>query len=138
MSTPQFSITLTHTGLLPNGSPNTSDVLIDDLEVGYEFQLRKVPVYVPVLAGGAPGTHGSITIPLSANGLLSFASGVIAKFVASGVITAQLYIQLANFTNTNRPSASSYPIGSSIWNTSDNSPNYSDGTNWRDAMGNIT
>ena len=138
MSTPQFSIQLTHTGLLPNGKPNTSDVLIDDLETGQDFQLRKVKVYVPVLAGGVLGTHGSITIPLSANGLLSFASGVIFKFVSSGVLTAQLFIQLASFNDATRPLASGYPVGSSIWNTSDNAPNFSDGSIWRDAMGNAT
>lgn len=42
------------------------------------------------------------------------------------------------FTDGNRPAASAYAAGSYIYNTSDNAPNWSDGTNWRDAAGNVT
>lgn len=43
-----------------------------------------------------------------------------------------------NYSNTTRPSAASVPVGSEIFNTDDNAPNYSDGADWRDADGNIT
>jgi hypothetical protein len=130
MSTAQFTLTLSHTGLLPNGQPNLNDVLVNDLETGGQFQLRKVPVYVPV--------GGSITFPLSANGLLSYANGVISKFVSSGVLTAQLFMQPPIYTDVTRPAATTFPVGAMIYNTSDNAPNYSDGTAWRDAAGNLT
>ena len=42
------------------------------------------------------------------------------------------------FTNATRPVATSVPIGTMIFNTSDSAPNWSDGTDWRDAAGNIT
>lgn len=47
-------------------------------------------------------------------------------------------IQLAVYTNSNRPDPSKIPHGSMIYNTDDNAPNFSDGTNWRDAAGTIT
>lgn len=130
MSTAQFTLVLTHTGLLPNGKPNTNDVLLNDLETGLTYQRRKVAVYVPV--------GGSLTIPLSGNGLLSYANGVIAKFVSSGVLTATLIAAPAVYTDAQRPAANTVPVGFSFWNSNDNAPNFSDGTNWRDAAGNLT
>jgi hypothetical protein len=47
-------------------------------------------------------------------------------------------IKLVNHTNANRPAATTYSSGAVIWNTDDNMPNFSDGTNWRDAAGNVT
>lgn len=41
-------------------------------------------------------------------------------------------------SNTSRPDASLVTPGTAIWNTDDNAPNWSDGTYWRDADGNIT
>lgn len=46
-------------------------------------------------------------------------------------------IQLAIYSTVNRPDASTIPIGSMIFNTSTNIPNFSDGKNWRDAAGTI-
>lgn len=43
-----------------------------------------------------------------------------------------------SYDNTTRPLPSNVPAGTWIWNTEDNAPNWSDGTNWRDADGNIT
>lgn len=40
--------------------------------------------------------------------------------------------------NSTRPSASDFEAGAYVWNTDDNAPNWSDGTDWRDAQGNIT
>lgn len=42
------------------------------------------------------------------------------------------------FSNTTRPAAAAWPLFSPIWNTDDNAPNFSDGTDWRDAAGVIT
>jgi pentose-5-phosphate-3-epimerase len=47
-------------------------------------------------------------------------------------------IAMKTYTNSNRPSASSLAAGTMIYNTDDHAPNFSDGTNWRDAVGNIT
>jgi len=43
-----------------------------------------------------------------------------------------------SYTNGTRPAANTVPLFTSIWNTSDNAPNWSDGTNWRDGAGVIT
>ena len=42
------------------------------------------------------------------------------------------------YSNSTRPAAGLFRPGFRIWNTDDNAPNYSDGTNWRDAAGVIT
>ena len=44
----------------------------------------------------------------------------------------------ASYSNTDRPDASSIPVFTFIWNTSENTPQWSDGANWRDAEGDIT
>ena len=43
-----------------------------------------------------------------------------------------------SFSNATRPSPASVAVGTMIFNTDDNAPNFSDGTNWRDAVGTIT
>lgn len=42
-----------------------------------------------------------------------------------------------NYTAAGRPAANLFPIGQMIFNTTTNIPNWSDGTNWRDAAGTI-
>lgn len=42
-----------------------------------------------------------------------------------------------NFTTGGRPSAAAVPTGTQIYNTTTSIPNFSDGTNWRDAAGTI-
>lgn len=130
MSQPALLIHVTHTGVYADGRPNTHSVLINDLDVGYENQNRKVPVYVPY--------GGSIDIPISNLALLSYSKGVIAKFASVGVVTATLFLRPASYSNATRPTASLVPAGVMIWNTDDTAPNYSDGVNWRDAIGNLT
>lgn len=39
------------------------------------------------------------------------------------------------YDNAGRPDATTVPTFSSIWNTDDSAPNYSDGTQWVDAAG---
>jgi hypothetical protein len=41
-------------------------------------------------------------------------------------------------TDATRPDASTFLAGTRIWNSDDASFNYSDGTAWRDAVGNLT
>jgi hypothetical protein len=43
-----------------------------------------------------------------------------------------------SYSNTTRPAASTVPVFTMIFNTDDHSPNFSDGTQWRDAAGNLT
>lgn len=45
---------------------------------------------------------------------------------------------LGNFADGTRPAANSVPAGSWIYNTDDTAPNYSDATDWKDAVGVIT
>ena len=42
------------------------------------------------------------------------------------------------FTNSSRPLATAVKSGTMIFNSTDEAPNFSDGTNWRDAAGNLT
>jgi len=42
------------------------------------------------------------------------------------------------YSDTSRPDASTKPVGYIFFNTSDNFPNVSDGTNWRNMSGTIT
>jgi len=42
------------------------------------------------------------------------------------------------YTNDERPAADSLPAGTWIFNLDENAPQWTDGTNWRDANGNIT
>lgn len=83
-----FVLKLTHTGKDASGNPNLQPVLIPDLDVGYEYQSRKVPVYVPV--------GGSIELPYTSRSMLSVAQGAVKKFVESGYITAQAKIRFSN------------------------------------------
>ena len=41
-------------------------------------------------------------------------------------------------TDATRPDASTFLPGTKIWNTDDNAFSYSDGSQWRDALGNLT
>jgi hypothetical protein len=119
---PQLFIRVTHTGVYADGRPNTSSVLLSDLDVGYEYQWRKVPVYVPF--------NGYIDIPASSRSMLSFDQGAIFKGVGAGIITAQFFIVPESYTTLGRPPATDFPAGASIWNTTENTPNYSTGAAW--------
>lgn len=45
--------------------------------------------------------------------------------------------QMITYTTATRPNAADVPVGSFFFNTTTNIPNFSDGTNWRDAAGTI-
>ncbi len=68
---------------------------------------------------------GSITL------LFATETGDNAKLGASGPA-------LTSYSNGTRPAANTIPTFTSIWNTDDNSENWSDGVNWRDNNGVIT
>ena len=75
-------IRVTHTGVYTDGRPNTSPVLLTDVNFGYVQQNRKDPAYVP------PG--GSIDLPYTSYAAFSFEQGDIAKFQEAGLVTATL------------------------------------------------
>lgn len=47
-------------------------------------------------------------------------------------------VRVGSYNDGTRPAASSVPAGAMIWNTGDNAPNFSDGTDWRTATGAVT
>ena len=47
-------------------------------------------------------------------------------------------VKVGVYANATRPAASSLKLGTQIWNSDDLAPNWSDGTNWRDAAGVVT
>ena len=65
-------------------------------------------------------------------------SQVIQVLTAEGFTQAVKDTPLSTYSNGTRPDANSVPAGSMIFNTDDNAPNVSDGTNWRDMVGNLT
>ena len=140
MSIPNLYIRCTHTGVFPGGRLNISPIYIQDLDVGYEFQWRKVPCYVPRWANPPTNTvPGFIDIPASSRSLLSFDNGVIFKATAGGLITSKLYLQPEVYSNITRPQATGFPAGCSVWNSDDKALNWSDGAgNWVDYNGIIT
>lgn len=65
-------------------------------------------------------------------------NNVLVSYPDAGRVQSFLPFQLPVYTDGTRPAANTLTAGSSIWNSSDNAPNYSDGTNWRDAAGAVT
>lgn len=57
---------------------------------------------------------------------------------AEKILAAINRASLGVFDNTTRPDPTTVAVGTQIYNTDDNAPNYSDGTNWRDSDGAIT
>jgi hypothetical protein len=53
------------------------------------------------------------------------------------IIHSNMYAPSNNFTTAGRPAASLFPLGTMIFDTTANIPNWSDGTNWRNASGTI-
>ena len=75
----QAILRIHHTGLQADGvTQNKSSVLISDMDVGYESQARKTPVYVPV--------GGYIDVPLTSKALYSVMQGSISQFARLGLI----------------------------------------------------
>jgi len=119
---PTLLIRLYHTGQYADGRANSSSVLVNDLDVGYEHQDRKVAVYVP------PG--GSIDINASSRSMLSFEQGVIKKFTQVGVLQSKMFYVPEPYTTAGLPPATQYPAGTFVWDTTLKTPTWSDGTNW--------
>ena len=82
MPAPQYFIRVTHSGVYPDGRPNTSSVQIPDMDTGSEYQTRKAPSYVP--AGGY------VDIPATSRALYSYLQGGIASLVEVGLVEAEL------------------------------------------------
>ncbi len=71
---------------------------------------------------------------------LVLAGSVTLSFTeeASDAVVVGFGAKVLEYTDATRPAATTMPSGTMIWNTSDSAPNFSDGTNWRDASGNLT
>lgn len=119
---PALIIRLTHTGLYADGRPNVSPVQVTDLDVGYENQHRKVPVYVP------PG--GYIDINASSRSMLSYEQGGILKFTNVGVLQSQMFYVPESYTTPALPPAAGYPAGVFVWNTTEETAYWSTGVGW--------
>jgi hypothetical protein len=63
-------------------------------------------------------TKGYVTVTSSVYGVLTAAT--VGASTSGGLLV---------FTNTTRPNATTVPAGTEIWNSDDNAPNYSNGTN---------
>jgi hypothetical protein len=50
-------------------------------------------------------------------------------------VTATGVFKVPTYNDSTRPSASTVGAGAMIYNTDDSAPNFSDGTNWTDAVG---
>lgn len=119
---PALIIRLTHSGQYADGRPNVSPVQIPDLDVGYERQDRKVPVYVP------PG--GYIDINASSRSMLSYEQGGILKFTNVGVIDSKMFYVPEDYTTAGLPPATDYPAGTFVWNTTEQTSYWSTGLTW--------
>jgi hypothetical protein len=105
-----------------------------------------------------PNLDGSLTVNILRNADVRFVgaplvpnlSWGVSQFVIapSGLLLFESFIDLrpgavsgfpfSVYSNATRPAATTYSAGGQIFNTDDNAPNWSDGTNWRDAVGAIT
>lgn len=119
---PALLIKLSHTGFYADGRTNPTFVYVPDLDVGYEYQTRKVPAYVP------PG--GFITINASSRSMLSYEQGGIRKLTEAGLIESQMFYVPESYPTTELPSASEYPAGTFVWNTDESTAYWSDGSSW--------
>ncbi len=107
--------------------------------------LTSSPVLVQELYASVPasGTLATERTQSDVLGMSSFLTSVAAGDL-SYVITysdEELAAGLAGapiFANVDRPDSSSVATGLEIYNTDDTAPNYSDGTDWRDAAGSLT
>ncbi len=83
------------------------------------------------------GSNG--TVDLRANTATGGSGGEVAVATIKDT-EAEFFkpVVLPAYTDGTRPTASTLTAGASIFNTSDNFANYSDGTNWRDPTGAIT
>jgi len=80
------------------------------------------------------------TEPYSIQGTQSATSAFIAYNTggtANEPRTAKFPLASPSYTTAGRPSATIVPVGAIIFNTTTSRPNWSDGTNWRDAAGSI-
>jgi hypothetical protein len=122
MVLPNLLIRLTHTGKLADSRPNQNPVYIPDLDVGYEYQGRKVQTYVPV--------DESIDINASSRSMLSYEQGAIKKFTEANIITSKMFYVPESFATSQLPSATDYPAGTFVWDQTVNQALWSDGTAW--------
>lgn len=71
-------------------------------------------------------------------GFLGVLFGMNVGGTQNGPLAWRTPIRSPYHTDANRPAANTVIAGGGIYNVTDNAPNFSDGTNWRDAMGTAT
>lgn len=95
------------------------------LDPGDDIETRRTMVDVE-------GDESLKALVLSGDALLAFTAEA-GDSIATGFGAAP-----QSFSSAGRPDASTVPVFTWIYNTDDNAPNWSDGTDWRDAAGILT
>lgn len=113
-----------------------------------DFEWTSDPEYATpglLVDGPTPGFHAASHLP-SGYDPIATAAPVSTANVANAAGTANAFAKadhkhahvLASYTSATRPAATSVAVGTAIFNTDEAAPQYSDGSVWRDAAGNIT
>lgn len=88
--------------------------------------------------GAAPFSVDDFTSLIQIGGSVTYKWGLyVTKIGAGGESYFDGTVRASQYTTATRPAANTVGAGAMIWNTTTNKPNYSDGTNWRDAAGAI-
>jgi hypothetical protein len=98
----------THTGVYADGRPNPASVTLYDLD---EITIQKNRTRaVPVPAGSY------VDIPMSTRTFVSYHDGDICKFVALGLITAEVILQLRDKDNDGGPAGTGQALRGGVLN----------------------
>lgn len=126
-----------------DGDEWVSIALFDGTQI---YVLLSLAVDGPLNAYGVLNAHGGIDSngeQITSNGGNMSTNGGDFSTVGGDITTVGgnivgNRITAGTTTNAGRGSAATAGVGAMIWNSDDNAPNWSDGTNWRDAAGNVT
>lgn len=102
-----------------------------------ELEWTSDPEYLTtglVISGPTPGAHVLAGLLHTEAGLTA---GHVMQATGPGTFGWGL-VPTPNYTNATRPAANTVPAGMQIFNTDDGAPNWSNGTDWVDALGNLT
>lgn len=101
-------IRLTHTGVYADGRPNTASVTIYDLDQDILKKNRARSVPVP--------PNSSVDIPMSSETFISYSHGTIAGLVRTGVIRAEILLQLRDRDNYGGPAGTGQTLRPAVNN----------------------
>lgn len=108
---------------------NCSNILIENVDGTIDIVAGATNITIINCSGNINANNNTGLVLINCTGTLvgmDFAT-IIRSQTKTGI-----------YANATRPAASSLKLGTQIWNSDDNAPNFSDGTNWRDATGVIT